>query len=181
MMPPLSSLSARKFLMFRYLHIFWREFYESEYSEATDGVPNEGEDEEEQSETSRWSAVSKKLTWKNQYDSFGYTGRQGACGEKVKQKASAWFRITYEPWTRYVRQMDRDNNAHIRKYPEFFSFAWLVYPVLLDIYQEKHPDSEDEFRVTKKVGRKHRKQRRRHKGKNNTNAATTTQNTNKKN
>ena len=188
-MQPLSPLPSRAFLVFRYLHIFWKEFYESEYSEATNGDLNEADDEDEQSEASRWSAVSKKLTWKNQYELFAYSNRHEVCGAKVKQKASSWLGITYEPWARPIRQAERfnsalnnqENNTYIREYPRLFSFAWLVYPVLLDIYRENHPDSEDEFHVTKRAGRKRRKHRRKRKGKNNGHTATTTQNTNRRN
>lgn len=166
--------------MFRYLHLFWKEFYESEYSEATNGDPNEvAEEEEEQSETFRWSAVSKKLTWKNQYELFAFSNRQELCGEKVKQKASAWFGVTYIPWARHI--WEAGNNTVTRVYTELFSFAWLVYPVLLDIYRENHPDSEEEFHATKRAGRKPRKHRRKRKGNNNANAATTAQNTNRRN
>ena len=152
--------------MFRYLHIFWREFYEQECSGATVRDPNEAEEDEE-SDASKWSAVSKKLTWNNQYDLLAFNDRQEACGEKVKKKASAWFRTTYEPRIRHIHEMDQDNKSYRRECPEFFSFAWLVYPVLLYIYQENCPDSDDAFRVTKRVGRKRRRHMRKRKGMNN--------------
>ena len=64
----------------RYLALFWQEFYQSTA--------------ESEEETVEWSKISKKITWKNQLDVFEYQPSSSS-SEEVKQKASAWFRVTY--------------------------------------------------------------------------------------
>ena len=85
------------------MRLFWQPFYQST-----------GESEEESIE---WSEISKKLTWKNQVDIFEYY-KQGSLYEEIKKKASAWFRIAYEPWIIYMkksRKAKRETNSHDSK------------------------------------------------------------------
>ncbi len=137
-------------VFFRYLRLFWQEFYQSS-------------DEEEV----KWSEISKKLTWKNQLDVFEYDNRT-ASFEEVKKKASAWFRITYEPWMIYIKKNQKNknknrnippNNQREQQHEQFkglFSFAWVVYPVLLDIFSENQPMNNTKSNRRKQKKRKNK-------------------------
>lgn len=116
----------------RFLQMFWREFYEMDDS---------SNDESDEDDTKiSWSKVKKELTWKNQFELLAFYQRKENCVERVKQKASAWFTVTYEPWRRYLQQAQRSLKSDQKpvKYDGLLSFAWLVYPVLLTIFQEKN-------------------------------------------
>jgi hypothetical protein len=126
------------------LRIFWEQFYKPTSEDSAD---------ESQEETTNWSEVSKKLTWKNQLERLEYNGRMMAY-EEVKKKASAWFNVTYEPWMTYMKKNNR-NKMKNRDWPRhnhqaeeqqrfkgLFSFAWIVYPVLLAIFKEKNEQDE---------------------------------------
>jgi pterin-4a-carbinolamine dehydratase len=144
----------------RYLRIFWEQFYQS----TTDESENEA-----QEETTKWSEISKKLTWKNQLERLEYHDRMKFY-EEVKQKASAWFHVTYEPWIKYTkrncsktkRSRDRfTNNQQAEQQPKqfkgLFSFAWIVYPVLLEIVSEKQGDLENNTESKNKKKKKKKK------------------------
>jgi hypothetical protein len=125
------------------LHIFYKEVY------------HHANDEQELIETVPWSDVSKKLTWKNQLDWFTcYTGIKITNGSEIAKKASAWFRVTYErlnnqtKQSRKKRNRKRNNrmennqqqNQEVQdpyKVRRLYSFAWIVYPVLMKIYDDK--------------------------------------------
>jgi hypothetical protein len=100
--------------------------------------------------------ISKKLTWRNQLEVFEIDG-PATSYEEVKKKASAWFKTTYEPWmihiekyqktlkkNRYMlRTNEREEKQVHQRYNGLFSFAWVIYPVLLRIFQEKEDDSKN--------------------------------------
>jgi hypothetical protein len=146
---------SKFFIIFfiRYLRLFWQEFYQS-----TD-------EPEEEEEDVKWSEISKKLTWKNQLEIFEYHN-QTKSYEEVQKKASAWFRITYEPWMKYVKKNRKNkkknknrliNNQQAEQQERFkglFSFAWLVYPVLLEIFKEKEKDANNNTESKKKKKKK---------------------------
>jgi hypothetical protein len=102
------------------------------------------------------------LTWKNQLDLFEFHNQPASFGE-VKKKASAWFRITYERWMIYIRKSQKNknknrNNQQEEQHEQFkglFSFAWVVYPVLLDIFNENEPMNNTESTRRKQKKRKH--------------------------
>lgn len=77
--------------------------------------------------------------------------------EEIDKKASAWFRVTYEPWMGYMkRKQTKAGSTHEHegtqdRYRGLFSFAWLVYPVLLKIFQER----EDTLNNDRSLKRKH--------------------------
>ena len=120
----------------RYLRLFWQQFYQ-----PTD---------ESEEETTKWSEISKKLTWKNQLDIFEYYKR-GNLYDEVKKKASAWFQITYEPWITYVKKNRKNKPENQQeRFKGLFSFAWLVYPVLLEIFDEKRNDPMNNTKSKKK-------------------------------
>ena len=130
-------LSREKSFYRRYLHLFWQEFYQSEQEEVT------------------WSTISEKLTWKNQLDllEFHLTAPPF---EEINKKASAWFRVTYEPWMAYMKrkqknQPDGQGQRTVQdRYRGLFSFAWLVYPVLLKIFQEREDTCNNDRGVKRK-------------------------------
>lgn len=94
-----------------------------------------------------WSKISKELTWKRQLELLKHHDRESHL-EEVKKKASAWFRVTYEPWMTYLKKKQKkssqtrqpirpEGEPRQEQYKGFFSFAWLAYPVLLKILAEK--------------------------------------------
>ena len=143
----------------RYLRLFWEEFYQS----------NDESDEEKE----KWIEVSKKLTWKNQTIMFEKHYQMPLLDE-VKKKASAWFGVTYGPWMKYAKKKQRDmnkrqtipiNNQEVQTQSRFnrlFSFAWLVYPVLLEIYNENKriPTGNNKLKRKRTGTRKNDKSRR---------------------
>lgn len=151
----------------RYLHIFWEQFYQPISDESTD---------KPQEETTKWSEISKKLTWKNQLDVFEFHD-QTALYDEVKKKASAWFHVTYDPWMKHMKKNSRNtianrnmhaNNQQTEQHQqskELFSFAWLVYPVLLKIFDEKENDSKNDTELTEKKKKKKKKNKKKNKKK----------------
>ncbi|CAF1184734.1 unnamed protein product [Rotaria sordida] len=137
---------AYKVIRDKYLTLFWKEFYQ---------VTDES-DEEKVS----WSEISKKLSWKNQVDIYEYYN-QMTLSDAVKQKASAWFHTTYESWIKRIetyrkiknkkqnKSMDNQRTKQFTRFNELFSFAWLVYPVLLEIYTE-----DEKVSTTKKKNKR---------------------------
>ncbi len=140
----------------RYLRLFWQEFYPS---------TDEPQEEEEEEEEVKWSEISKKLAWKNQLEVFECYNRTKSY-EEVQKKASAWFRITYEPWMKYIKQnrknkkknqnrvMNSQPAEQQQRFKGLFSFAWLVYPVLLEIFKEKEKDTNNNTESKKKKKKK---------------------------
>ncbi len=144
------------------MHIFWREFYQSKIS------PDENvecEQEQESDNTPKWSGIAKKLKWTNQLVVWDFYNLDKSPMDEVKQKASAWFQITYEPWIKYMKQNVRTNRTRLQERPneqsqqfrELLSFAWLVYPVLLEIYKDKDPETTNDSHVTRKRKRTSKK------------------------
>ena len=91
---------------------------------------------EETEEKISWPEIAKKLTWRNQFDRLAFHGRKDTCEERVKQKASAWFRVTYEPFQRYLRQKRSKTNGDESTPPRFSeerSLGWEVDPVLIEV------------------------------------------------
>jgi hypothetical protein len=78
--------------------------------------------------------------------------------DEVKEKASAWFRISYEPWITYVKKIrkNKPENQHER-FKGLFSFAWLVYPILFEIFDEKKNDPKNNTESKKKRRKKKNK------------------------
>ena len=107
----------------RYLRIFYEEIYHGEIS---------------------WSEASKKLTWNNQLNWFSfYSKNELTKSTEIAKKASAWFRVTYK-WlnkqTNEKRNRKRKNqkvNNHQQISQRLLSFAWIVYPILMKVYDDK--------------------------------------------
>ncbi|CAM2712695.1 unnamed protein product [Rotaria socialis] len=130
---------AYRVIQEKYLHLFWEEFYQ---------VANESQDEQV-----KWSEVSKKLTWKGQIDLLKFNDKESEL-EEAKKKASAWFRATYQTWIIKINKYRKSqknkpntlaNNQQTEEpkgFKELFSFAWIVYPVLLEIYDETQSNAE---------------------------------------
>lgn len=133
----------------------------------------------------KWSKVSKKITWKNQLNGFPHDDTETL--EEVKKKASAWFRVTYEPWILYMKKYRKDkkkkqtnmNNQQTRQQQQqreyfkgLFSFAWIVYPVLLEIFDEKN----EEFQAKKETKKKKKKTKNKKKDQSNNTSDTTHKN-----
>ncbi len=116
----------------RYLRIFYDEIY------------HHAMDKHELIEETSWSEASKKLTWHNQLHWFSfYNTNEINTGSEIIKKASAWFRITYK-WLdnqtkkkRNRKRKNRKQNNHQQKSQQLLSFAWIVYPVLMKIFDEK--------------------------------------------
>ncbi len=141
-------------MLFRYLRDFWEEFYQPV--------------DEQQKDTVKWSEISKELTWRNQFELFECRNNESTSCEEVKKKASAWFHVTYDPWIKYMKKNKKNTtnnrNAHGNNYEsekqqrfkDLFSFAWLIYPVLLKIFDEKenNPNNDTELKKKKKKKKK---------------------------
>jgi hypothetical protein len=119
----------------RYLRSFYEEIYHREM------------DKQELMEEKSWSEASKKLTWHNQFHWFSFHSKNEiTINSEIAKKASAWFCVTYK-WLvnqtkmkRNTKRMNRDNNNHTtiqQKYHGLLSFAWIVYPILMKIFDEK--------------------------------------------
>ncbi len=82
----------------------------------------------------------------------------------MKKKASAWFKTTYEPWMIHIKKNrknpkknrnmvttdEREEKQVHQRYNGLFSFAWVIYPVLLRIFQEKEDDPKNNTQSKKK-------------------------------
>ena len=107
-------------LHLRYIQHFWQEFY----------LPSRSAESalEEQEPSARlWQTVSSQLTWHNQLECADFHQKHPT---QVDQKGSAWFYVTYQ-------ERRKKKPAAENKREEFFSFAWLIYPVLFHIYDER--------------------------------------------
>lgn len=110
----------------------------------------------------------EKLTWKNQADWFASNSEMEITNDtEIAQKASAWFRATYRwahPQMKQNKKKKRRNRKRKNRMVEnqqqqpsqnqqrpqpLLSFAWIVYPVLMKIYDEKRK-SADELRSKRK-------------------------------
>lgn len=105
----------------------------------------------------QWPEASKKLTWRKQIDWFEfYTNSEFTIETEMAKKASAWFRVTYQ-WL--YSQLKQNQNKKIKREQtatgneqmqqqnqsrsqRFLSFAWIVYPILLKIHNEKSTNIE---------------------------------------
>jgi hypothetical protein len=133
-----------------------RIFYEDIYHHAND--------RDQLIESVQWSDVLKKLTWKNQLDLFTYCSKNEITNDsEVCKKAAAWFRVTYK-WLNNQAKRSKKNKKRNRKRKNrmannqrqnqerenrykpqpLFSFAWIVYPVLMQIYDEKQESKSTE-------------------------------------
>lgn len=91
--------------------------------------------------------------------------------DEIQKKASAWFRVTYEPWMTYLKKKRKNQKKNSMadgertddRYNGFFSFAWLVYPVLLKIFQEK----QDTFIIIDDGSKKKKKRKKKNVSSNN--------------
>lgn len=128
--------------------MFWREFYlASSISSTTD---------EEKAEKDRiWHETARKLTWHNQLDLADFYEKHTIA---IEQKASAWFHVTYHESKR--KKKNRDMRS---KREKFYSFAWLVYPVLFHLYD--HPRKETSSDAVHDKRKRKRRHQRRNKGK----------------
>ncbi len=119
----------------RYLRIFYEEIY------------HRAMNEQELIEETSWSEAAKKLTWNNQLHWFSfYNKNEITTSSEIAKKASAWFCVTYE-WlnnqTKEKRNRKRKNqrvNNHRQGQKisqRLLSFAWIVYPILMKIYDDK--------------------------------------------
>ena len=105
--------------------------------------------EEREASAKLWHTVSSEVTWHNQLECANYHEKHPI---QVEQKGSAWFYVTYQ------EQRKKKQTAE-NKREEFFSFAWLIYPVLFHIY-DNHGEQSNRQR------RKKQRRTRRHRGKN---------------
>jgi len=124
-----------------------RIFYEEIYQHAND--------DGQLTETFQWSDALKKLTWKNQLILFSFYSRKETTDDsEIMKKASAWFQVTYK-WlnnqtkpikTNRKRRNPATNNQEQQyryKYQPLLSFAWIVYPVLMKIYDNNHKKTDN--------------------------------------
>lgn len=136
----------------RYLRIF----YEDIYHHATD--------EQESSSIISWSDAAKKLTWKSQANWFTFYSNMEITNDgEVAKKASAWFRVTYKWVNNQMRQKQgkkkkrrnrkrknqlandqqrREESHNKHKSQPLLSFAWIVYPILMKIHDEKQQTND---------------------------------------
>lgn len=144
-------------MFIRYLRLFWEQFYVTKDESSHEG------------EGKKWSDRLKQLTWKNQLDKFEFEGEQGLV-EEVKKKASAWFRVTYEPWIFQINKYKKKQGKNLKQItnqqqkedsndfkPPLFSFAWIVYPVLLDMCDERYAIAEPTLKRRKRRHKKNKK------------------------
>ena len=98
------------------------------------------------------------MNWANQIGYYDFITKQGI-NDEIKKKASAWFRVTYDPWIAYVKKSrkKRQEDVHHR-YEGLFSFAWIVYPVLFSIYDMNKSDPGYDMKNKKKKKKKKNKQ-----------------------
>ncbi len=104
-----------------------------------------------------WVDISKKLTWKRQLDWFTFYHKIEITNDsEIAKKASAWFRVTYQWLYNQLKQNEnkkikRDrtttDNERIQQQNQlrsqrFLSFAWIVYPILMKIYDENTTNTE---------------------------------------
>ncbi|CAF4083207.1 unnamed protein product [Adineta steineri] len=135
---------AVKTIQDKYLRIFYEEIY------------NHAHDADQLLETVQWADVSKKLTWKSQFDLFLFNSKCDiTIDSEIMKKASAWFRVTYKSFydqmkekktsrkrkkSRMANNREQNSNQHYQnKFDRLLSFAWIVYPILMKIYDTKHP------------------------------------------
>jgi hypothetical protein len=123
----------------RYIQMFWQDFYQS---------PKENEE----LDLLVWQKAATQLTWHNQLDLADFYDKHF---NHVECKASAWFYVTYE-------EELHNNEIVVQQSDRLYSFAWLVYPVLLHIYDRCRDDSETSF-VIRRTKRKKKNRRRRRK------------------
>ncbi len=128
-----------------------RIFYEDIYQHANDNG--------QLTEKFQWSDVLKKLIWKNQLTLFSFYNREDVRNDsEIMKKASAWFQVTYQWLNNQTKptknstkrrnpmtdnQQQNPEQQYRYKYQPLFSFAWIVYPVLMKIYDNK-PKSSNE-------------------------------------
>jgi hypothetical protein len=129
----------------RYIRYFWQEFYQSTQ-------------EDEESSLQLWQTVSRKLTWRNQLE---VADKNSKYSVEVEKKASAWYHVTYE---QLVSRLIRKNQM-IRTNDDLFSFAWIAYPVLFRIVDEKtswgtNISDKDKAKKNKKKRRRRRNRKR---------------------
>ncbi|UJR11158.1 hypothetical protein I4U23_015339 [Adineta vaga] len=123
----------------RYIQEFWEEFYL---------VPSSIE--EHQEENNRlWREVGPKLTWQNQLEQADFHKKHTI---QVEQKASAWFYITYKKRRKHKKSVTNQRE-------QFYSFAWLIYPVLFNIYENHRNETVDD--IEKGNGRRRKKKQKR--------------------
>lgn len=130
----------------RYVRYFWQEFYQSTQ-------------EDEGPSANLWETVRRKLTWRNQLE---LAEKNSKYSVEVEKKASAWYRVTYEQLVSRLIRRDR----MIRTNGDLFSFAWIAYPVIFRIADERTQwqtttrDNDKSKKNRKK--RRGRRRRRRH-------------------
>ncbi|UJR07128.1 hypothetical protein I4U23_011416 [Adineta vaga] len=122
---------AVKVIQDKYLHIFYEELYQHAF------------DKGQLNEDFQWSDVFKKLNWKNQFNLFEYYNKDQITNEnEIMKKASAWFYVTYKWFIDQIESSKKSKKRHRKRQkpnennqqPSFFSFAWIVYPVIMEIY-----------------------------------------------
>jgi hypothetical protein len=105
------------------------------------------------------------LTWKNQLDWITfYTKTEVTNDSEIAKKASAWFRVTYKWLNNQTKKQSKKRKKRNRKRKNrmannqrqnqdrqdpykpqpLLSFAWIVYPVLMHIYDEKQKLNDTE-------------------------------------
>lgn len=120
----------------RYIRLFWRKFYQ---------LPQENEE----SDPLVWQKAAKQLTWHNQLELAGFY--QKHC-DGIEHKASAWFYVTYKDELNNHQPTTNQNDR-------LYSFPWLVYPILLHIYDRHCEDDETDLTIL--VTKRRKKNRRR--------------------
>ncbi|CAM4955855.1 unnamed protein product [Rotaria socialis] len=130
--------NAIRSLRNKYIQIFWQEFYQLSM-------------EDENVEPDFWKKVSQQLSWHNQLVVADYYEKHSIY---VEQKASAWFYVTYKEELNNHGDMTNQQGR-------LYSFAWLVYPVLLHIYDCHRNDDKTSFEIRHKKRNNNRRRRRR--------------------
>ncbi|CAF3867800.1 unnamed protein product [Rotaria sp. Silwood1] len=127
---------AVKTIREKYLRLFWEEFYQ---------ITKDDENTNQENDIVIWKEVAKHLKWKNQLDLLEFY-KNNVNRNEVYKKASAWFLVTYKSWIQLIKQTKQkakklkniNNNQQQQHFRGLFSFAWLVYPVIFQIFDEQN-------------------------------------------
>ena len=123
----------------RYLRIFYDEIY------------HHAMHKQELIEEVSWVEASKKLKWSNQLHWFSHHSKNEiTTASEIAKKASAWFRVTYKWLGNQTKKNEKKKKKRKnpkkniqqqlhsqRKFQRLLSFAWIVYPILIKIYDDK--------------------------------------------
>ena len=87
---------------------------------------------------------------------------------EIAKKASAWFRVTYQwahnQWkqkgkkkkrnrkrkNRIASHQQQQSSQNQQKFQPILSFAWIVYPILMKVYDKKQKTADEQKSEEKK-------------------------------